>query len=65
MPTNELHEGYRKKLEKELIEAALNLMDFMKTASVKIPIPNTDPVVYVVIGEAEKINSLMNTERKN
>jgi len=60
MPTNEIHEGYRKKLEGELIDAALNLMDFTKTASVKLPIPNTDPPVYVVVGEAEKINSLMN-----
>lgn len=62
MPTNEIHEGYRKKLEKELVEAALNLMDFMKTASAKIPIPNTDPVVYVVVGEAEKINDLVNID---
>jgi hypothetical protein len=59
MPIDEFWESARKELEKNLIDVAFDLMAFTSTASVAVPVPNTSPVVYVAVGEAGKIKSLM------
>ena len=56
---DELYEKRREKLEKDLIDAAFDLMAFTNTASVRVPVPNTSPVVWVVVGEEEKIKKLL------
>jgi hypothetical protein len=56
---DELWEAKRKKLEKDLIDVAFDLMAFTGTSSIAVPVPNTSPVVYVAVGEAGKIKSLL------
>jgi hypothetical protein len=52
------------KLErKAVVDAVLNLFDASKTASLLLPIPNTNPPVYVVAGELGEIEKMIEIER--
>ena len=44
-------------LELMLTRAAMNLTGHTKTSTLVVPVPNTDPVVYVAVGEVGKIKS--------
>ena len=45
------------KLKQNLIDAALALTGYTRTSALVVPVPNTDPVVYVAVGEVGKIKS--------
>ncbi len=48
---NDIWNAKRKKLEKDLIDVALNLFQHTGSVGFKIPIPNTQPKVFIVAGD--------------
>lgn len=48
----------REELERAVIASALNLFDYMGSASFCIPIPGTNPQLIVASGEREKVSEL-------
>lgn len=59
--TDDLYAARRKKLEQALIDAALELSRFTNTAGHLIPIPDTSPQLYVVLGTKETVVMLAGT----
>lgn len=57
--TDELWARRKAMLEHDLVNAAFDLMAFMGCAATKVPVPNTDPPVYIVVGEEKKIKAMM------
>lgn len=48
---NDIYEQRRKQLQQALIDAALALADHTMAQAFKIPVPNTDPPLFVQLGE--------------
>ena len=59
MMAEELHEKKRKQLEQDLRLAALDLIAHMGASALMIPIPNTNPVLYVALGTQNELKRLV------
>ena len=58
--TDEIWNKNRERLENELVDDALNLFSHMgRAGACKIPIPNTSPQVFIVVGDDRAIKSLI------
>ena len=59
--SDEIWHRNMERLENELKDDALNLFAHMGSAGAcKIPIPNTEPQVFIVVGDERGIKSLIN-----
>lgn len=52
----------RTELEDTLIRAALDLFDYTPAAGLRVMIPDTDPPMYIVLGDIETILGLLALE---
>ena len=59
MPADELLNARRVRLQERLVKAALDLLAFSQATGVKAIIEGTTPPVYILVGDADAIQELM------